>query len=57
VRAAARAVLDATPPSGEIVRLRTPRAHGPVLEAARDVIAHAWAVVRRHEKSDAAPTD
>ena len=57
VRAAARGVLDATPPSGEIVRLRTPRAHGPVIEAARDVIAHAWAVVRRHDKSDDAPTD
>jgi hypothetical protein len=57
VRAAARGVLDATPPSGEIVRLRTPRAHAPVIEAARDVIAHAWAVVKKHEKTDEAPTD
>jgi len=55
VRAAARGVLDATPPSGEIVRLRTPRDHGPAIEAARDVIAHAWAVVKKHEQSDEAP--
>jgi hypothetical protein len=57
VRAAARGVLDATPPSGEIVRLRTPRGHGPFVEAARDVIAHAWAVVKKHEPNDEVPTE
>jgi HEPN domain-containing protein len=49
VRAAARAVVDARPPGGDVVRLRTPRGHTQVVESARDVIAHAWAVVKRHE--------
>jgi HEPN domain-containing protein len=50
VRRACRAVLEARGPSGgEIVSLRTPRGHEAVVEAARDVIAHAWAVVKRHE--------
>jgi HEPN domain-containing protein len=49
VRAACRAVLDAKPPASGIVSLRTPRAHERELDAARDVIAHAWAVVKRHE--------
>ncbi len=53
VRAACRCVLDATPPSGEVIRLRTPRAHGAVIEAAQDVIAHAWTVVKRHEAKQA----
>jgi hypothetical protein len=49
VRVACRAVLDAKPPGSGIVSLRTPRAHERELDAARDVIAHAWAVVKRHE--------
>jgi HEPN domain-containing protein len=49
VRAACRTVLAEMPPTGEVVVLRTPKAHEAVLEAARDVIAHAWAVVRRHD--------
>jgi HEPN domain-containing protein len=49
VRSACRTVLDAKAQAGEVVVLRTPRAHERVLEAARDVIAHAWAVVKRHE--------
>jgi HEPN domain-containing protein len=48
VRAACRTVLEAKAPTGDVVSLRTPRAHVPVVEAARDVIAHAFAVVRRH---------
>jgi len=51
VRAACRRVLDATPPSGEVVVLRTPKAHAASVEAARDVIAHAWVVVQRHDKA------
>jgi HEPN domain-containing protein len=52
VRAASRRVLDAGAPlESQLVSLRTPRAHEPVVDAARDVIAHAWAVVRRHEAS------
>jgi hypothetical protein len=50
VRAASRRVLDAAPPSGEVVVLRTPRAYAAAVDAARDVIAHAWVVVQRHEK-------
>jgi HEPN domain-containing protein len=49
VRDACRAVLDAKGPSGEVVSLRTPRANEAVVDAAKDVIAHAWAVVKRHE--------
>lgn len=49
VRAACRAVLDAKPPAGDVVILRTPRAHFHVVEAARDIVAHAWAVAKRHE--------
>ncbi len=48
VRSACRAVLEAQPPSGDVVTLRTPRSHTNTVEAARDVIAHAWAVVKRH---------
>jgi hypothetical protein len=53
VRVASRRVLDAAPPSGEVVVLRTPRAHSAVVEAARDVIAHAWVVVQRHDRAEA----
>ncbi len=51
VRMASRRVLDAAPPSGEVVVLRTPRAHAAVVDAARDVIAHAWVVVQRHDNA------
>jgi hypothetical protein len=49
VRVACRVVLDAKPPAGDVVVLRTPRGHSHVVEAARDVIAHAWTVAKRHE--------
>ncbi len=49
VRAACRAVLDAKAPSAGIVSLRTPRANEQTIDAARDVIAHAWSVVKKHE--------
>jgi HEPN domain-containing protein len=52
VRGACRTVLEAKSPAGEVIVLRTPRAHEGVLEAARDVIAHAWAVVKRHEATE-----
>jgi hypothetical protein len=52
VRAACRVVLGAGGPGGEVVVLRTPRTGEAQLEAARDVIAHAWTVVRRHDESD-----
>lgn len=51
VRAACRAVLEAGGPGGEVIVLRTPRTGEAAVEAAKDVIAHAWAVVRRHDES------
>jgi HEPN domain-containing protein len=51
VRQACRAVLGATGPSGEVIVLRTPRTSETALEAAKDVIAHAWSVVKKHETS------
>ena len=49
VRSACRTVLEARGPTGEVILLRTPRTSDVVLEAAKDVVAHAWAVVKRHE--------
>jgi HEPN domain-containing protein len=51
VRVACRSVLDAGGPGGEVIVLRTPRTGEAAIEAAKDVIAHAWAVVRRHDES------
>lgn len=50
VREAAKILTD-TPLSGQgtLVTLRTPSSNEKVLEAARDVAAHAYAVVKRHE--------
>lgn len=45
VKRACRAVLDAQPPGSSVVTLRTPSSDAQVLEATRDVIAHAYAVV------------
>jgi hypothetical protein len=50
VREACLLVLEAKAPTGDVVSLRTPRSNAVVLEAARDVVAHAWAVVKRHER-------
>jgi HEPN domain-containing protein len=52
VRTVCNTVLTARPPGGDVVSLRTPRTHEHLVEAARDVIAHAWAVVKRHEGDD-----
>jgi hypothetical protein len=49
VRMAARAVLAAGVAEDGIVRLGTPRTRTAPVEAAHDVIAHAWAVVKKHE--------
>ena len=49
VRSACRGVLDAKSPSSGVVSLLTPRSSERALDAARDVIAHAWAVVEKHE--------
>jgi hypothetical protein len=47
VSGACRIVLEAGAPSHGVVLLRTPRTHAAVLEATKDVIAHAWAVVKK----------
>lgn len=51
VRVACRAVLEARGPGTEVIMLRTPRSGTEAVDAARDVIAHAWTVVRRHERA------
>jgi hypothetical protein len=51
VSAAARFILEAPIPGGAIVPLRRPSQDLRLLEATRDVMAHAYAVVVRHEKN------
>jgi HEPN domain-containing protein len=48
VRAACKVLVETRPPSGDILSLRSKAGDEKVLEAARDVIAHAYAVVKRH---------
>jgi hypothetical protein len=51
IRAACK-ILNETPlPGGELVALRTTSGETQVLEAVRDVVAHAYAIVKRHEGS------
>ncbi len=52
VRDASKHLLDARPPSSDILTLRSRRSDERLLEAARDVMAHAYAVVKRHESED-----
>lgn len=47
VQAAAVTLVDTPLPGGELVALRTANADTRVLEATRDLIAHAYAVVNR----------
>lgn len=47
IRDASTVLLTTPVPGGELVALRTAGADAAVLEAARDVIAHAYAVVNR----------
>ncbi len=47
VRAAARALMEAQPPGGPLTSLRRPNDHLRLLEAARDVMAHGYAVAKR----------
>jgi len=49
VREAASALVDTPLPGGELVALRTANADTRVLEATRDVLAHAYALVKRAE--------
>ncbi len=47
VREAAAILVDTPLPGGELVALRTSGADEKVLEAARDVVAHAYAIVKK----------
>lgn len=47
VRRAAKLLLDTQPPGAELVTLRAPRGDAKVVEAARDVMAHGYALVAR----------
>jgi hypothetical protein len=49
VRDACKHLLEARPPSSDILTLRSRRSDERLLEAARDVMAHAYAVVKKHE--------
>lgn len=50
IREAAKLLTDTPlPGGGSLVAIRTASSDEKVLEAARDVIAHAYAVVKRHE--------
>ena len=53
VRRAAEIVVQLQPPSAELVALRTPATDERVIEATKDVLAHAYAVVKRHEAKPA----
>ena len=53
VREACAILLETPLPGGELVALRTAHADARVLEAARDVIAHAYAVVKRSSEDPA----
>ena len=49
VAEAAKTLVDTPLPGGEVVALRTAKADERVLEAARDLVAHAYAIVKRME--------
>ena len=51
VREACGVLVSSRPPGADILRLRSPRSDERLLEAARDVMAHAYAVVKRHEET------
>ena len=50
VREASAILLETPLPGGELVALRTASADDKVLEAARDLAAHAYAIVQRHRE-------
>jgi HEPN domain-containing protein len=49
VREACRVLVSSRPPASDILQLRSRRTDEELLEAARDVMAHAYAIVQRHE--------
>lgn len=55
VREACRLLLETQPPNPNLISLRTSKSDERVLEAARDVVAHAYAVVLKTELPDTPP--
>jgi hypothetical protein len=53
VREAAHVLLSTQPPGPKLISLRSVKGDERVLEATRDVIAHAWALVKRNEPYEA----
>ena len=49
VRDACKLLLEVRPPNPHLLTLRVPRTNERVVEATRDIMAHALAVVMRHE--------
>lgn len=47
VRNSAKTIVEAMPPSGNLVCLRTKSTDDKVLEATKDVMAHAYALVKK----------
>ena len=47
VRAACKVLIEARPPSSDILSLRSKAGDAKIVEAAKDVMAHAYAVVTR----------
>ncbi len=53
VRQASKLLMETQPPGPKIVFLRSKDQDGRLLEAAKDVVAHAYAVVAKHEAASA----
>ncbi len=49
VRGSCAILVDAKPPGSTLVMIRGPREGEKLLDATRDVMAHAYAVIKRHE--------
>lgn len=53
VREACKVLLETHAPGHDVLTLRSRRSDERVIEAAKDVMAHAYAVVKRHEPGEA----
>jgi HEPN domain-containing protein len=51
VRAACKELVLSRPPGVDLLTLRSPRSDERMLDAARDVMAHAYAVIKKHERA------
>jgi HEPN domain-containing protein len=49
VRQGSKYLMEVKPPGPDILTLHGPRSDERLLESARDVMAHAYAVIKRHE--------